>query len=137
MELVREMSAPEPSVAPDEPAAGALVSVRRFHASLREALQTAFESLLLDLASEVLGRELLLEPADLQRIVERTLERYAGLEPLRVRVHPGDAAALELEIPLLCDDTLMRGDAIVELRDGEIDASLGVRLEALLESISP
>lgn len=111
--------------------------LRRFHAHLREAVERAFESLLLDIASEVLGRELLLAPCDLQRIVQRTLERYAAELPVRVRVSDADRAVLELGIPVLCDSALMPGDAVVELRDGEIDVALGVRLEQLLESISP
>jgi flagellar biosynthesis/type III secretory pathway protein FliH len=115
----------------------AMREVRLFGARVAEALDSAVEQMLCDVASDVLGRELVLTPADVERIVDRALRRYAAEEPLRVRVHPDDAAKLQCGVPVLADAQLRRGDAIVELRDGFIDASLGVRLDAVLRACAP
>jgi flagellar biosynthesis/type III secretory pathway protein FliH len=117
--------------------ADAMREVRLFRARLAEALDSAVEQMLCDIASGVLGRELRLAPADIKRIIDRALQRYAAEEPLRVRVHPGDAAKLQCGVPIIADAQLRRGDAIVELRDGFIDASLGVRLDAVLRACAP
>jgi flagellar biosynthesis/type III secretory pathway protein FliH len=106
--------------------------VRLFHARITEAVECAVERLLCDVACDVLARELHLAPANVERIVDRALERYFAEQPLRVRVHPDDAESLHCALPVLGDPQLSRGDAIVELRDGFVDASLGIRLDTLL-----
>ena len=51
-----------------------------------------------------------------------------------MRVHPDDVACLnDILIEVHGDGKLKRGDAHLELRDGMIDLSLGVRLERLLQ----
>jgi flagellar biosynthesis/type III secretory pathway protein FliH len=40
-------------------------------------------------------------------------------------------------VPVVADDSLAQGDVIVELRDGFLDATLGVRLEAVLRVAKP
>jgi flagellar biosynthesis/type III secretory pathway protein FliH len=111
--------------------------VRLFHARITEALEDAVERLVCDVASDVLARELQLAPADIERIVDRALQRYVSEEPLRVRTHPGDAALVQCGVPVVADDSLARGDVILELRDGFLDASLGVRLDAVLRASNP
>ncbi|HEY8315107.1 MAG TPA: FliH/SctL family protein [Candidatus Baltobacteraceae bacterium] len=104
-----------------------------FHVHLREALERAVDVLLRDIAADVLARELRLAPADIGGIVERALLRYRNEEPLRIRVHPDDAsAATHASIPIELDRKLRCGDAVIELRDGSVDASLGVRLADVL-----
>jgi flagellar biosynthesis/type III secretory pathway protein FliH len=110
--------------------------VRLFHARIAEALESAVERLLCDVACDVLARELQLAPVDIERIVDNVLQRYSAEQPLQVRVHPEDAANLQCALPTVVDANLARGDAIVELRDGFIDASLGVRLEAVLRNVA-
>lgn len=106
---------------------------RLFRARLEDELAIALDALLSDVAAEVLGRELRLGAVDLQRIVSAAIARYAHEEPLRVRVHPDDAEPLaELALGIVCDENLRRGDAVLELRSGTIDATLGTRLETLL-----
>mgnify|MGYP001358458681 CR=1 FL=1 len=108
---------------------------RLFAARVAEALESAIEMLRNDIAAEVVGRELRLAPADLRAIVSRTLQRYALEAPVRVRVHPDDLDSLRTEFSTIADAKLRRGDAVLEVRGGVIDASLGVRLESVLKAI--
>ena len=115
-----------------------LREVRYFRAHLREALENALATLLADISSEIVARELCVAPADISRIVSAAVERYEFETPLRVHVHPEDAPALgSCELPVHPDDTLRRGDAVLELRGGAIDLTLGVRLERLLSTHGP
>lgn len=108
--------------------------IRLFRARLEDELAIALDALLPDVAADVLGRELRLGAIDLQKIVTAAIARYAHEELLRVRVHPDDAASLSgLALGIVCDKTLRRGDAVLELRSGTIDATLGTRLETLLD----
>jgi flagellar biosynthesis/type III secretory pathway protein FliH len=112
----------------------ALSGARLLRAHLRELADEALAALLADIASEVVGRELRLQPVDLRNIISAAVERYRFETPLRVRVHPEDAADLDdIALDVICDQVLRRGDAILELRGGAIDLTLGVRLERLLQ----
>lgn len=108
--------------------------VRLFHARVIEAVEAAVETLVTDIAADVLGRELALAPVDIEAIVDRVLQRFADEEPLRVRVHAEDAASMKCAIPVVTDMRLRPGDAVIELRDGSVDASLGVRLATLVRA---
>jgi flagellar assembly protein FliH len=112
-----------------------LREVRLFYARVTEAVEAAVETLLEDIAADVIGRELLLGPVEIGAIVDRALQRFASEEPLRVRVHPEDRSRANCGIPVVADDDLRPGDAIVELRSGSIDASFGARLAALLQAV--
>lgn len=114
----------------------ALRQARLFRAHLCDALENAVGELLTDIAAEVLARELQLAPAEIGAIVRQVLQTHCASDPVRVRVHPEDAAVAACELPVVCDDGLRRGDAIVELRDGALEASLGVRLEAVLRNLA-
>jgi len=112
----------------------ALSAGRLMRAYLREAAQDALDDLVCDIACDVVGRELTIEPAGLQRIVAAAIERYRSDTPLCVRTHPDDVVMLDgVTIDVRADNTLSRGDAVLELREGSIDLRLGVRLEQLLE----
>jgi flagellar biosynthesis/type III secretory pathway protein FliH len=112
-----------------------LMQARRFRAALADAVELAREQLLTEIAADVLGRELELRPADLRAIVSKAIQRYAFDVPLAVRLHPADVELLRGAYPAVVDSGLRRGDAIVELHVGSIDARLGVRLESLLRSL--
>lgn len=109
--------------------------VRLFYAHVIEAVEAAVETLLEDIAADVLARELLLAPVEIEAIVDRALQRFASEEPLRVRVPPQDVSRVRCGVPVVGDADLRAGDAIVELRSGTVDASLGVRLAALLQDV--
>ena len=106
--------------------------MRRFRAALRDGFEAARECLLRDIACEVLGRELQLAPADIDAIVSRACAQADA--PASIRVHPMDAEALAAwTCDVETDATLHRGDAVLCVSEGTIDASLGVRLEGVLE----
>lgn len=116
------------------PCAGALSEVRRFHAALADALDVALEGLLRDVACDVLARELSLAPADVAAIAARAVTRYASESPLRIRVHPEELFRLNgMEVPVVADSELRRGDVALDLQCGTIDAGLGARLLCALE----
>jgi flagellar biosynthesis/type III secretory pathway protein FliH len=108
--------------------------VRFFQAHLSEALESAIEVLRNDIATEVVGRELQLAPAEIEDIVRRAVRRFAAEGPLCIRVHPDDLEKVSCEVPSAGDCALRRGDAVLEVRTGTIDASLGVRLESVLRA---
>ncbi len=110
----------------------AIAQAKRFRAALEDAVACSLDDLLRDIASDVLARELALAPCDLRAIVTQALDRYR-VEPLHVHVHPDEVPLLEAAgIPIVSDDSLRRGDVVLQTRYGSIDASLGIRLERLL-----
>jgi seryl-tRNA synthetase len=113
---------------------GLLRDVRLFHASVIEGVEAAIETITGDIAAGVLGRELQLAPADIDAIVDRALQRYLADEPLRVRVHPDEAVGLSCGVPVVGDERLRYGDAVIELRCGSVDATLGVRFASVLRA---
>ncbi len=115
----------------------AAAAVRRFHAALTDALDAAVDELLPAIAREVLGRELATAPADLAAIAGAALGRYEADSPIRLRAHPGDTAALAgLSLAVIADSKLRRGDLVIDVRSGTIDASVDARLGRVLESIT-
>lgn len=134
---------PEASSASPDPAAPAMLletlrEVRLFRAALADAFDAALADLLRDFAADVLARELVSAPAQIERIAARAIDRFADDEPLRVLAHADDVAALGcLSIPVVADTELRRGDVAIVLRHGTIDLSLGVRLAHALASQAP
>lgn len=108
--------------------------LRLFRARVMEGVEAAIATILDDAAAEVLGRELQIAPADIQRIVERAICRYLADEPLLVRVHPTEVPLITCELPVVADERLRKGDALVELRCGSVDASLGIRFATLAQA---
>lgn len=119
------------AVRDDQP--DAFREARRFYAALGDALDAAREDLLRDFAAEVLGRELSLSPVDVECIARNALERLREERPLKLRLHPQDLPSAErLEIPIVPDTTLRRGDIVFELQFGSIDLTFGTRLSSVL-----
>lgn len=139
--LVADVAEPAPHEPITAPASTAVErDVRLFRARLADAFDVARETLLREFAYAVLGRELVLAPADLAAIAGRILAEHPAAQPLRLRVAPEDAAALGAraggQMPLAADAALAPGDAIVEFAAGCIDARLGVRLAAVLDALA-
>jgi flagellar biosynthesis/type III secretory pathway protein FliH len=119
----------------DERTVDALAAARRFHAALADALDAALDALVRKIAREVLGRDLALAPVDIAAIASSVLYRYAAESPVCLRAHPDQINQLAgLGLGVVADPKLGRGDIIVELRSGTIDARLAARLECVLES---
>ncbi len=106
--------------------------VRLFRACVIEGVEAAVETIVQDIATDVLGRELQLAPVDIEHITEKALQRYLVDEPVRVRVHPDEAASISCGVPVAADERLRAGDVLIELRCGSVDATLGVRLAGVL-----
>jgi flagellar biosynthesis/type III secretory pathway protein FliH len=126
---------PEPARVPE--LADLVRDVRIFRARLEDALAVSCDALLREFAYAVLGRELILAPPDIAVIAARVLAAHSDVHPLRLRVAPGDVAALarcdDALPPVASDVELAPGDAILEFDGGCADARLGVRLAAILE----
>jgi len=124
-----------------------LSDIRCFQARLADAFDRKRDSLLRDLACEVLARELLMKPANITEIMRRLLEDFREEERITMRVHPDDLVGLsefdvgtlgrqKLDLQLVGDNGVRRGDAFIELHDGSIDARLGVRLDTVLRNFT-
>lgn len=123
---------PEDRLQPDDEDAAR--DLRLFRARIAEAVECAVETLCEDIAAEVVGRELQLAPPEIETIVRRALERYAAEGITRVRAHPEDAAKLSHDLAY-ADPSLRRGDVLLEVASGSVDASLGVRLASVLRAL--
>jgi len=136
----------EPVVQAEEPVAAvevdetllqtrdALGEIRRFHAAVRDAVDAAVNTLLCDIAADVLARELELAPANIEAILSRACARYAREEIVRVRVHPDEATQVSYTgVAVIADSDVRRGDVMLEVCSGTIDVSLGARLAHVLE----
>lgn len=130
--LEEERCEPEREPFHDIEVAAALRDARHFRAVLADLVELRSREAWKDIAAEVVGRELMLAPADLHAIVQRAIDR--GNDVLRVRVHPLDADRLDVAWPIVPDESLRTGDAVIETREGTIDARLGVRLAMLLDT---
>lgn len=108
--------------------------MRLFRARLNELLEESLQSLCADIAAGVLARELQIAPADVAAIAERLATRFLDEQPVRVRVHPDEVDLVNCGLPVTGDGRLHRGDAVLELRGGVVDASLGVRLQGVLDA---
>ncbi len=121
----------------DEAVARVLGESARWYARLDDALDAACARLLHDIAAGVLARELELAPCEIAAIVERIRDEMLG-DPLCVRLHPDDAARWsDASLPCRRDDSLVPGDALLELHEGSIDARFGVRLQSVLDKCTP
>ncbi|HEV2741173.1 MAG TPA: hypothetical protein VGU66_21620 [Candidatus Elarobacter sp.] len=137
-ELPASLAHVPPDAVADGDVAAAVREARLFRARLADAFDDAAARLMRDLAADVLARELRLAPCDLTAIVQRIAERAPVV---RVRVAACDVAR-GVRLPRGCDaaivedPALARGDAIVELAGGALDARLGVRLALVLEAFA-
>jgi type III secretion protein L len=100
--------------------------------------------LALDVARQVLGRELSLEPGAVVDLAARALAEARDRREVVIRVSPGDAPALRSAEGRLAtllarapgvvvreDPSLARGDVVVETEAGTIDARVEAQLAAL------
>lgn len=136
-EAVRVLADPVESPYDDERATEEFEIVRElrlFRARVVEGVEAVVETIVQDIATGVLGRELQLAPVDIAHVIEKALQRYFSDEPVRVRVHPDEAASISCAVPVAADERLRAGDAVIELRCGSVDATLGVRLASVLRA---
>jgi flagellar assembly protein FliH len=90
----------------------------------------------LAVARRILHRELSVDPAALEGLVAGSLQKVAGQEIGRIRIHPeleaGVRQALARQgrggLALVADATLERGGILIETQRGKLDASIETQL---------
>lgn len=96
------------------------------------------------IAERLLRRTLEIQPEAILDLIRSALDWSIGTNPLRVRLHPADAeliaSAAQLcdanrEIEFLPDDSLTRGDCLVETPNGQTDARLHVILQRISDEL--
>jgi len=128
-----DVAAPSPANDVVSESASTFTAVRRFRAAVADAVDVAVQQLLAEIAQNVLARELELGPVDIGAIVAKARERLLAEKILVVRIHPQDRETLgELDIDVVPDERLERGDVVAELSTGTIDLRLRARLETAL-----
>jgi hypothetical protein len=97
-----------------------------------EGYERACARLLESLASEVLGRELALAPADLAALLQRALAAFSEQEPLAVALSPHDAERVRVSLPVRIDPLLAAGDLVIEVSDGVLESRYAFRTQVAL-----
>ncbi len=97
----------------------------------------------------IVAEELALRPDHIRAIVRSRLQELRAARHLTVRVHPADlplvpdASALALwvetgaRLTLVADDSLGRGDCVLESELGEVDARIETQLARFAQLLSP
>jgi flagellar assembly protein FliH len=99
------------------------------------AADAALAAAALDLAEAIIGRELDDAETSAKAAVSRALSGVAPDEVVALRLHPDDIAVLGADagqlagLHVVADPSLARGDAIVTLPDGSVDARIASALE--------
>jgi len=127
----------------------ALAAVEAAAAALRErerelvaAGQQRLERLAVELAEAVVARELEPGAASARAALHRALSAVDEAEAREVRLHPDDLAALRQlgavpeGLALAPDDTLARGDAVVVVADGAVDARVEAAFSRARRAVS-
>lgn len=114
-------------------------------AALQSQVASDLVSLAVDIARQVLRRELATDPASLLPVAAEALRALGeGASHLQVRVHPEDAAQLRDHLQgmpaagswqLLDDASLHRGGCRVEADTGVADASFEARWQAVMDAL--
>ena len=124
---------PEVVAPADGDTLAAIAQARLMRAAIEDVCIARIAQLTCDLAVAILGRELRLAPVDIRAVALATLEEARADEPLAVRVHPDEVAAVHgLGARVVADAALRCGDVVLDVRHGSIDARLGTRLDVLL-----
>lgn len=96
------------------------------------------------IAERLLRRTLDAQPEAILDLIRSAFDWSAGAAPLRVRLHPADAelatSAAQLcdanrEMEFHPDDSLVRGDCLVETPNGQTDARLHVILQRIANEL--
>ena len=115
--------------------AAAHLEVERARDQLLEETREEVGTLAIAVARRAIGIALEERPEHVRALVDEALTRVRRARQVRVRVHPEDARYLD-GIALVTDDTLARGDCVVESELGEVDARIETRVEALARVLS-
>jgi len=107
--------------------------LRLFNAHLNDALQRATETLLECIADDVVARECLWAPPDIQQIINNALVNVAPVTPLTIRVSPSDAATVtRATIPVESANELDPGDVELLFSGGKLCSTMRTRLDGAI-----
>lgn len=96
------------------------------------------------IAERLLRRTLDVQPEAVLDLIRSALDWSIGADHLRVRLHPADAELVESAgrqfdahrtIEILPDNSLTRGDCVVETPNGQTDARLDVVLQRIADEL--
>lgn len=105
----------------------------------RDAVESLAVELAVELAEVIIGVQLAeMEPGT--DVIGRALSLRRGLEPIRVRMHPADAAAVSddphPDVTIVADSTIPRGGAAAEVADDLTDISIDAAIARVREVLS-
>jgi hypothetical protein len=126
-----EADSPTPTDGAPEP----LVEAACLRLRTLEWFERAALRLLRRFAQDVLARELLLAPVDIQHLAERAIAAFQAEEPQVISVAPSDAARLVLALPVEADPSLEPGDLAVDVAGGRLLSSLQLRMDHVIEDV--
>jgi flagellar assembly protein FliH len=95
---------------------------------------SALAAAAIDLAEAIIGRELDDTESSAKTAVRRAMSVVAVDDVLGVRLHPDDLAVISADsaetpgLQLIADASLNRGDAVLEVPDGSVDARISTAL---------
>ncbi|MEO8597985.1 MAG: FliH/SctL family protein [Candidatus Solibacter sp.] len=120
--------------------ARAVDEIGGLRARLRAEAEADLVQLSLAIARRILRRELAMDPDALHGLILGALEKLAGQEISRVRVHPSHAAALTeclrqrsggAKVEILADSSRAIGEVVFETQRGNLDASVESQLQEI------
>lgn len=112
---------------------------QRTEAAALESVEKLAVLLAVELAEVLIGRQLEeIEPGS--DVIARALGLRRGVEPVRVRMHPDDAAVLDdvphPDIEVVADATLARGQAAAEIGEGLADLSIAAAIDRVRAALT-
>ncbi|HTV72170.1 MAG TPA: hypothetical protein VME66_00500, partial [Candidatus Acidoferrales bacterium] len=127
-----EAAATHPNV---EPVTQDVIETAALRLRALEWFERARERLLRRFAHDVLARELLLAPADIQKIAQEALRTFEASDPRAVAVASADLARVNLELPVGADPTLEPGDLAIDVEGGRLLSSLRLRMDRVIGEV--
>ncbi|MEM9069061.1 MAG: FliH/SctL family protein [Myxococcota bacterium] len=131
---IRSRAEAEGTEAARAEAAALLVAAEQALREARAEAEPKLVALAIGAAEQLLRAELELAPAKVHSLVGEVLDRARRAREQTLHVHPDDAPTLRTLLPgvvLHEDESLERGDCVVETDLGRLDGRLSVRVAAL------
>lgn len=128
----------------------ALAEVRENEDRWISSIEENICALSVSIARQILDYELQMDPAGVERLVQRAIEEFPIDQPVRIRIHPRDQAVIESrsseprmptsmngrESQWLPDANLVPGGCLIEGRDRIIDGRIDTALERIYRRLT-
>ena len=128
-----------------ERVAKAVAELAEIRPRLRRQAEADLLKLALAIARRIIHRELAVDPAAIQGLIQAALEKLQSQEIYRVRIHPSQEPMLRAalahslqagKVELHADPKLDRGAAIFETPRGNLDASVETQLREIEQGLA-